>query len=180
MLGDGALERERGAGEVFFVAELADLVDVAADGGAAGPAGHALGGLAAVIGPQSLLSQFGVERQTLSLAPDSVPGRLVARVAGGPAFGAIVGRSSEADSLLLVGVEGRPPGEFALGFGVLATAPGGLARGLVLYEGLPVEGAPTIGTVTFGASTAPLIGVEADPGAYEDANCPTFPDSLLR
>jgi hypothetical protein len=137
-------------------------------------------GLAAVIGPQSLLSQFGVERQTLSLAPDSVPGRLVARVAGGPAFGAIVGRSSEADSLLLVGVEGRPPGEFALGFGVLATAPGGLARGLVLYEGLPVEGAPTIGTVTFGASTAPLIGVEADPGAYEDANCPTFPDSLLR
>lgn len=45
MLGDGALERERGAGEVFLVAELADLVDVAADGGAGSPAGHALGGL---------------------------------------------------------------------------------------------------------------------------------------
>lgn len=157
----------------------ASLAFLAACGGAR-EGSNTTCGLAAVIGPQSLLSQFGVERQTLSVAPDSVPGRLVARVAGGPAFGAIVGRSSEADSLLLVGVEGTPPGEFALGFGVLATAPGGMSRGLVLYEGLPVEGAPTLGTVTFGASSAPLIGVEADPATYEDANCPTFPDSLLR
>lgn len=137
-------------------------------------------GLAAVIGPQSLLSQFGVARQTLSVAPDSVPGRLVARVAGGGAYSAIVGRSSEADSLLLIGVEGTPPETFALGFGVLATAPGGLARGLVLYEGLPVERAPEIGTVTFGPASAPLIGVETDPGTYEDTACPYFPDSMLR
>lgn len=148
--------------------------------GGAGEGSRTTCGLAAVIGPQSLLSQFGVPRQTLSVAPDSVPGKLVARVAGGPAFSAIAGRSAEADSLLLIGVEGAPPDMFALGFGVLATAPGGDVRGLVLYEGLPVERAPSIGTVTFGPSSAPLIGVEADPGSYEDASCPTFPDSILR
>lgn len=159
---------------------IAALVAFLAACGGAREGSRAACGLAAVIGPQSLLSQFGVPRQTLSVAPDSVPGRLVARVAGGPAYGAIAGRSAEADSLLLIGVEGTPPGEFALGFGVLATAPGELVRGVVLYEGLPVERAPAIGTITFGASSAPLIGVEAGTSTYEDANCPTFPDSLLR
>jgi len=155
------------------------LVVLSACGGAR-EGSNATCGLAAVIGPQSLLSQFGVPRQTLSVAPDSVPGRLVARVAGGGAYPAIVGRSSEADSLLLIGVEGTPPGAFELGFGVLATAPGGQTRGLVLFEGLPVERAPEIGTVTFGPASAPLTGVEADPGTYEDTACPYFPDSILR
>lgn len=137
-------------------------------------------GIAAVVGPTSLLNQFGVPRQTLSVPPASMPERLVARIAAGDAFPAIVGRAADTDSLLLIGVEGTPPEGFSLGFGVLATAPGLGVRGVVLFEGAPVEAAPEIGTVTFGAGTAPLIGVEADPGVYEDSTCPFFPDSLLR
>ena len=133
-------------------------------------------GIVALATPQTLLSEFGVPRQTLSRPPRNVPGRVVARVAAGPALPAIVGRESEGDSLLVVGVEGTPP-DMALGFGVLVTTPQGATRGVMLYEGLPVEGAPRIGTVTMGSVTAPLLGLEADPGSYENADCPLFPDS---
>lgn len=133
-------------------------------------------GIVALATPQTLLSEFGVPRQTLSRAPRDVPGRIVARIAAGPALPAIVGRESEGDSLLVVGVEGPAP-DMALGFGVLVTTPEGRTRGVMLYEGLPIEGAPRIGSVTMGSVTAPLLGLEADPGSYENADCPVFPDS---
>jgi hypothetical protein len=137
-------------------------------------------GIAAMATPGSVLAQFGVPQQTLSRPPASLPARLVARVAGGGTLPAIVGRTTTADSALLIGVEGQPEGEMALGYGVLLVNKSGVARGVMLFEGLPVEGAPTIGTVSMGTSSAPLIGVEADPGAYEDPACPIFPDSTLR
>jgi hypothetical protein len=137
-------------------------------------------GLAATIGPSSLLSQFGVPRQTLSEPPERLPERLAARMAGGPAFSAVVGRERAGDSLLVVGVEGTAPEAFTLGFGVLVMEPNGNARGIMLFQGLPVENAPRLGTVTMGAVSAPLIGVEADPTSYEQAECPFFPDSLAR
>jgi hypothetical protein len=49
----------------------------------------------------------------------------------------------------------------------------------MLYEGTPVEGAPQIGTVTVGATTLPLIGIQVDPSRIEDPRCPFFPDSVL-
>lgn len=136
-------------------------------------------GIAALVGPGALLNQFTVPRQTLSVPPGVIPERVVARIAAGGAFAALVGRNA-ADSLLIVGVDGTPPSEFTLGFGVLVTAPGSGPRGVVLFEGAPIEGAPELGTVNFGSQTAPLLGVEADAGVYEDASCPFFPDSLLR
>ena len=59
-------------------------------------------GIVALATPQTLLSEFGVPRQTLSRPPRNVPGRVVARVAAGPALPAIVGRESEGDSLPLL------------------------------------------------------------------------------
>ena len=137
-------------------------------------------GLAATIGPSSLLSQFGVPRQTLSEPPERLPERVAARLAAGPAFSAVVGQEQAGDSLLVIGVEGTPPEAFTLGFGVLVMDKSGTARGVMLFQGLPVENAPRLGTVTMGAVSAPLIGVEADPTSYEQPECPFFPDSLAR
>ena len=137
-------------------------------------------GLAATIGPSSLISQFGVPRQTLSEPPANLPERLVARLAGGPAFSAVIGRERAGDSLLVVGVDGAAPEAFTLGFGVLVMDKSARPRGVMLFQGLPVENAPRIGTVTMGAVSAPLIGVEAEPTSYEQAECPFFPDSLAR
>ena len=137
-------------------------------------------GIAAMASPNSVIAQFGIPRQTLSRPPSGLPGRLVARVAGGGAFPAIVGRSSGPDSLVLIGVEGGASANITLGFGVLLTTTAGVPRGVMLFEGLPVEAAPHIGTVSMGAVSAPLLGLEADPAAYEDPGCPLFPDSALQ
>lgn len=134
-------------------------------------------GLAALAGPTALLTQFSVPRQTLSTPPRALPGHLVARVVAGPALPAIVGRS---DSQVVVGVDGTIPASTRPGYGVLVLDTSGKARGVMLFEGLPVEGAPPIGTVSAGDTTLPLIGIQLDPSRIEDPRCPFFPDSVLR
>ena len=152
------------------------LVLTAAACGRPADRGSAACGLAALAGPTALLTQFSVPHQTLSSPPRNLPERLVTRVVAGPALPAIVGRS---DSLLLVGVEGAIPPAVKPGYGVLVVDTGAKARGVMLYEGTPVEGAPPIGTVTVGAATLPLIGIQLDPARIEDPRCPLFPDSVL-
>lgn len=139
-------------------------------------AGRAACGLAALAGPTALLTQFGVPRQTLSRAPAQLPERLVARLVAGPALTALVGR---ADTLLVIGVEGTIPPAIKPGYGVLVLDQSEKARGVMLFEGLPVEGAPRIGTVTVGSAMLPLIGIQLDPAKIEDPRCPFFPDSVL-
>lgn len=151
------------------------LVTVAACGRPA-DRGSAACGVAALAGPTALLTQFSVPRQTLSTPPRELPERLVTRVVAGPALPAVVGRS---DSLLLIGVEGAVPPTVKPGYGVLVLDTLAKARGVMLYEGAPVEGAPPIGTVTVGAATLPLIGIQLDPARIEDPRCPFFPDSVL-
>ena len=56
----------------------------------------------------------------------------------------------------------------------------GAARGVLIYEGSPIAQAPVLGTVTIEARTVPLLGIQLDPGKYEDARCPVFPDSVLQ
>jgi hypothetical protein len=138
--------------------------------------GRAACGLAALAGPTALLTQFSVPRQTLSTPPKDLPERLVTRVVAGPALASIVGRT---DSLLVIGVEGTIPPAVKPGYGVLVLDTTERARGVMLYEGTPVEGAPQIGTVTVGAATLPLIGIQVDPSRIEDPRCPFFPDSAL-
>jgi hypothetical protein len=155
---------------------LAALALAAACGGGEG-GGRAACGLAALAGPTALLTQFGIPNQTLSEPPRRLPERLVVRVVAGEAYPAVVGRT---DSLLVVGVEGRLPASARPGFGVLVVDRQGESRGVMLYEGDPVEGAPRLGNVSVGGTTLPLIGIQLDPAKVEDANCPFFPDSLLR
>jgi hypothetical protein len=138
--------------------------------------GRAACGLAALAGPTALLTQFSVPRQTLSVPPRDLPERLVTRVVAGPALPSIVGRT---DSLLVIGVEGAVPPTIKPGYGVLVLDTTARARGVMLYEGTPVEGAPQIGTVTVGSATIPLIGIQLDPVRIEDPRCPFFPDSVL-
>jgi hypothetical protein len=86
-----------------------------------------------------------------------------------------MGRS---DSMLVIGVEGALPPGVKPGYGVLVLDQQENARGVMLYEGTPVEGAPTIGTVNVGNLTVPLIGIQLDPAKIEDPRCPFFPDSV--
>jgi hypothetical protein len=138
--------------------------------------GSAACGLAALAGPTALLGQFSVPDQTLGLPPRTLPERLVVRLVAGPAYSAIVGRS---DSLWIIGVNGALPPNVKPGFGVLVLDQPGKARGVLVYEGRPVEGAPEIGTVSIGNASIPLIGIQLDPAKIEDPRCPLFPDSVI-
>jgi hypothetical protein len=134
-------------------------------------------GLAAVAGPTTLLNEFTVPRQTLGTPPQRLPERLVVRLAAGPTYPAVVGRT---DSSWVIGMEGTLPKGIKAGFGVLVLDPSDRARGVMLYQGLPIEGAPQIGTVSIADTTVPLIGVQADPVRFENPRCPFFPDSVLQ
>jgi hypothetical protein len=145
--------------------------------GGSGSGGSAACGLAALAGPTALLGQFSVPNQTLASPPRNLPERLVVRMVAGPAHQAIVGRS---DSFWIIGVEGALAANVKPGFGVLVLDQSGKARGVLLYEGAPVEGAPEIGTVSIGSATVPLIGIQLDPAKIEDPRCPLFPDSVIQ
>src|SRR6266550_2327921 len=122
-------------------------------------------GLAALAGPTSLLGQFGIPGQTLGSPPHKLPERLVVRLVAGPAYPAIVGRS---DSMLVIGVNGGLPANVKPGFGVLILDTDSKARGVLLYEGAPVEGAPQIGTVSIDNASVPLLGIQVEPAKFED------------
>jgi hypothetical protein len=54
------------------------------------------------------------------------------------------------------------------------------AKGVLLYEGSPVENAPEIGTVSIESASVPLLGIQVDPAKFEDPRCAMFPDSVSR
>jgi hypothetical protein len=134
-------------------------------------------GLAALAGPTALLGQFGIAGQTLGSPPRKLPERLAVRLVAGPVYSAIVGRS---DSTLVIGVNGGLPPNVKPGFGVLILDPGDKTRGVLLYEGAPVENAPQIGTISIDNATVPLLGIQVDPAKFEDPRCPMFPDSVVQ
>jgi len=134
-------------------------------------------GVASLAGPSLLLSEFSVPGQTLGLPPESLPPRLVVRMAVGPAMPGIVGRT---DTGWVIGVEGALPSTVTPGFGVLILNLDGSARGVMLFEGAPIAQAPVLGSVTIQSTTVPLLGIQLQPGKYEDPKCPVFPDSVLQ
>lgn len=133
-------------------------------------------GIVALAGPTMLLTEFATPGQTLGLAPESLPPRLVVRMVAGPAFPAIVGRT---DSAWVIGVDGTLPSTITPGFGVLVMDTDASARGVLLYEGSPIALAPILGSVTIESTTVPLLGIQLDPSTYEDPRCPVFPDSVF-
>ncbi len=152
------------------------LISSAACGNPDRPATAACG-IAALAGPTVLLGEFAVPRQTLATPPERLPEQIAVRAVAGPVYRGIVGR---ADSLMIVGVEGTLPAAIKPGFGVLILDREGVARGVLLYEGAPVENAPILGTVSIGTTGIPLLGIQLDPARIEDPRCPFFPDSIIR
>ena len=138
--------------------------------------GNTVCGIAALAGPTILLSEFGVPGQTLGVPPTQLPEHLVARVAAGRAYRTVVGR---ADTTWVIGVEGAFTEEDMPGFGVLILDKGGDARGVMLFVGDPLQGAPIIGQLSVSNAMIPLIGIQLEPTRFEDPACPFFPDSLL-
>ncbi|HXE58542.1 MAG TPA: hypothetical protein VNK43_11130 [Gemmatimonadales bacterium] len=134
-------------------------------------------GIGALAGYTFLLEQFNTPGRALDAAPDDVPGRLAVRLVAGPAYPAVTGRSGDS---LVVGVEGALPQNVRPQFGVLVVDAQDRARGVVLYESEKIRGAPVLGTVTVGALTLPLVGLQTDPSTVETPGCPLFPDSITR
>lgn len=143
----------------------------------AGRAGRTPCGIAALAGPTLLLNEFTTPNQTLSAPPARLPERLVARIAAGPAYAALVGR---VDSAWVIGVEGAIAEAEMPGFGVLVLDQSAGSRGVMLYPGEPIARAPIIGHVSIGSHLLPLIGVQVNPARVEDPACPFFPDSILQ
>jgi len=135
-------------------------------------------GITALAGATMLLDNFSTPQTALSIAPTPAPAAIPVRLAAGPAYRGLV--TLEVDTTWTVAVEGELPSGTVPGFAVLVASTDGLARGVMLYTGEKVRGAPLIGRVTMGALTLPLIGLQADVAGLEDAQCPFFPDSLAR
>jgi hypothetical protein len=131
-------------------------------------------GLASVAGANLLLGAFQTPNLTLSAAPKYVPITLPVRVVAGPVF---VGTVSRVDSLLRITLPADSVKALSPGSAVLVQDTTGRSRGIVLYDAPPVAGAPVIGTVELGPRKVPLIGINADPGRFEDPTCPLFPAS---
>ena len=146
--------------------------------GPARPAGEgAACGIAAVAGPAMVLSEFTGADAALTTPPATIPARTVARFVAGPAASAVLGRRGDS---LEIGVDGGVPAGSHVGFGVLMTDPAGGVRGVLVFDGIPVGGAPVLGNLTVGATRVPLIGIALDSARVEDPRCPFFPDSVLQ
>ncbi len=132
-------------------------------------------GFAAMAGLSLVLEQFATPASIVARVPDDLPNQLPVRMVLGPALRSIVGR---ADTTLVIGVEGELPSVPSAGFGVLIVNRENRPQGVLLYEGIPVQGAPLLGSVNIGARDVPLLGLRLDITQFEDQSCPTFPDSL--
>ena len=137
--------------------------------------GDAACGITALAGATVLLDQFSTPRQTLSGAPVTAPEIIPVRVAAGPALRGFV---SLVESGWAVTLEGDLPAGSPAGFGVLVLDGSGKPRGIMLYSGSQVSGAPVIGVIRTGGQEVPLLGIRADVAGLEAPGCPFFPDSL--
>lgn len=143
------------------------------------PAGEpAACGITALAGATMLLDRFSTPQTALSFAPTPAPAALPVRLAAGPAYRGLV--TQESDTTWSVVVEGDLPDGTVPGFAVLVAGSDGRPKGIMLYTGARVRGAPIIGRVAMGALDLPLLGFQSDIAGLEDPNCPFFPDSLAR
>ena len=134
-------------------------------------------GIIALAGPTMLLEEFTKPGTTQTAVPAKMPPVLPVRMAAGQAQRGLVGQS---DSGWVVGVDGPFPDQPVPGFGVLLSDPVLGVQGVLLYEGLPIPGAPTLGAVHVGVRVVPMIGLETRTAGFQDGRCPLFPDSLRR
>ena len=131
-------------------------------------------GIVALAAPLVVLESFG-KGNLLDHVPTAVPPRLPVRFVAGPAVrGQFLIDSA---GRLRVTVAEHPKG-FPVGYGVLVVDGQDHSQGVVIYEGVPVPGAMTLGQVVLPSLSVPLLGVRLDPRAIADPRCPLLPDSL--
>ena len=128
-------------------------------------------------GPSLLLEEFTKRGRTLDQVPARMPERLVVRMAAGPAYPALVGKT---DTSWIIGIDAPLPERPRPGFGVLVVDQALGVKGLLLYEGSPIPRAPILGQVNAGTLNVPFHGLRTTLAAFEDVACPMFPDSLSR
>ncbi len=134
--------------------------------------GSTLCGISLLASPVVIRDQFAVPRQTLSFPPRNMPEEIPVRFAADALVRGLVGMT---DSLLVIGVDQPMPGDRVPGFGVLVTDLNGDVKGVMVFDGDPVPGAPTLGTIHVGNRSAVLLGVRIDFARIEDPRCPLFP-----
>ncbi|MEO5824265.1 MAG: hypothetical protein ABIR59_00065 [Gemmatimonadales bacterium] len=110
----------------------------------------------------------------LASPPSIVPTSLPVRLVGGPVLRGIVGQPDSTS--WLVGAEGQVPPGARPGYGVLIVH-GGVAQGVLVFDGQVIPGAAVIGSLALGTAALPLLGTRVDPRAIADSACPAFPDS---
>ncbi|MFN0178891.1 MAG: hypothetical protein ACKVZ0_08825 [Gemmatimonadales bacterium] len=132
-------------------------------------------GITALAGPTLLLEEFTKPGTTLAAVPDGMPPSLVVRLVAGEAQRAVVGRT---DTGWIIGVDGPLPSTGKPGFGVLLVDRVAGPQGVLIYDGLPIPGAPLLGSVNLGTADIPLIGLTTQTAGFQDGRCPFFPDSL--
>lgn len=157
---------------------LSAVLAVVALAGCKPSGGSSACGITALAGATMLLDQFSVPNQALSVAPAAAPEIIPVRVAAGPAYRGVA--AVGADTAWTVRVEGTLPRAFTPGYGVLVVGADGRPRGVMLYSGARVRGAPVIGSVATPGVVVELIGLQTDVAGLEDPECPFFPDSLAR
>lgn len=140
-------------------------------------AGNFACGMTAVAGQSLMLEEFTRPGKTLGFVPARLPPTLPVRIALGPTLVAVAGL---VDSAVVIGIEGTLPASPPADWGVLVVHPDGSVRGVMLYQGNPIEGAPRLGSVHAGDRNLPLVGLMTDVANFQDPSCPIFPDSLTR
>lgn len=129
-------------------------------------------GIAAMTGPLIALEGFA-RGDALLTPPAGLPPTLPARFVAGPAVRALV--STDAGGALVASVDAEVPENARPGYGVLLVDRSRDPLGILVYDGVPVRGALSLGTIEVGDSLLPLLGLEVTPSAIEDARCPLFP-----
>jgi hypothetical protein len=152
------------------------LVVLAASGCGEQPPGVACG-ISSLAGAVMILDQFSTPGQALSSLPRDMPEQLPVRVAAGPVVRGLAGRT---DSLLVIGIDEPLPATPIPGFGVMVVSPAGVVQGVVLFEGIPIAGAPHLGTIHTADRQVPLIGLQVNLARIEDPRCPLFPPAAPR
>ena len=152
---------------------LLALAAAAACGKASG-GGSVSCGIAALTGPLVVHEAFGQGR-ALDQTPPVAPTTLAVRFVAGPVHHGTVARADAGRWAIVT--NGIAPAGMHPGYGVLIVDLDGTARGVLVFEGAPVAGAPPLGTLAVGNATLPLLGVQLDPAAIERPDCPIFPDS---
>lgn len=130
-------------------------------------------GIAAMTGPLIALEGFA-RGDALLTAPAGLPATLPARFVAGPVVTALV--STGEGGTLVVSVDAAVPEDARPGYGVLLLDRSRDPLGFLIYDGVPVRGALSLGTIEVGDSLLPLLGLEVTPSAIEDERCPLFPD----